>query len=63
MKAKQVFSIYKERQDAAGIPPIDDLTAKLREFGEGLIVGDQEASKLTNSIKGQHVHEDIVADR
>jgi len=50
-EGKQVFSIYKERQDAAGIPPIDDLTAKLREFGEGLIVGDQEASKLTNSIK------------
>jgi hypothetical protein len=50
-EGKQVFSVYKERQDAAGIPPIDDLTAKLREFGEGLIVGDQEASKLTNSIK------------
>lgn len=50
-EAKQVFSVYKERQDAAGIPAIDDLTAKLREFGEGLIVGDQEASKLTDSIK------------
>lgn len=50
-EGKQVFSVYKERQDAAGIPTIDDLTAKLREFGEGLIVGDQEASKLTDSIK------------
>lgn len=50
-EAKQIFSVYKERQDAAGIPAIDELTAKLREFGEGLIVGDQEASKLTDSIK------------
>ncbi len=50
-EAKQVFSVYKERQDAAGIPEIDALTAKMREFGEGLIVGDQEASKLTDSIK------------
>ena len=41
-EGKQVFSVYKERQDAAGIPEIDQLTAKMREFGEGLIVGDQE---------------------
>jgi len=27
------------------------LTARMREFGEGLVVGDQEASKLTDSIK------------
>ncbi|NLV03871.1 ATP-binding protein [Haloferax volcanii] len=50
-EGKQVFSVYKERQDAAGIPEIDQLTAKMREFGEGLVVGDQEASKLTDSIK------------
>lgn len=50
-EAKQIFSVYKERQDAAGIPAIDELTAKLREFGEGLLVGDQEATKLTDSIK------------
>jgi hypothetical protein len=50
-EGKQVFSVYKERQDAAGIPAIDRLTAKLREFGEGLLVADQEASKLTDSIK------------
>lgn len=50
-EGKQVFSVYKERQDAAGIPAIDKLTAKMREFGEGLIVADQEASKLTDSIK------------
>jgi DNA-binding MarR family transcriptional regulator len=50
-EAKRVFSVYKERQDASGIPEIDELTAKMREFGEGLIVADQEASKLTDSIK------------
>lgn len=50
-EGKQVFSVYKERQDAAGLPEVDLLTAKMREFGEGLVVGDQEASKLTDSIK------------
>ena len=50
-EGKRVFSVYKERQDAAGIPEIDQLTAKMREFGEGLVVGDQEVSKLTDSIK------------
>ena len=50
-EGKRVFSVYKERQDAAGIPEVDELTAKMREFGEGLIVADQEASKLTDSIK------------
>jgi hypothetical protein len=50
-EGKRVFSVYKERQDAAGIPEVDELAAKMREFGEGLVVGDQEASKLTDSIK------------
>ena len=50
-EGKQVFSVYKERQDAAGLPAVDELTAKMREFGEGLVVGDQEATKLTDSIK------------
>ncbi|SDX66037.1 ATP-binding protein [Halobellus clavatus] len=50
-EGKRVFSVYKERQDAAGIPEVDELTAKMREFGEGLVVADQEASKLTDSIK------------
>lgn len=50
-EGKRVFSVYKERQDAAGIPAVDELTAKMREFGEALIVADQEASKLTDSIK------------
>jgi hypothetical protein len=50
-EGKRVFSVYKERQDASGIPEVDVLTAKMREFGEGLVVGDQEASKLTDSLK------------
>jgi DNA-binding MarR family transcriptional regulator len=50
-EGKRVFSVYKERQDASGIPAVDELTAKMREFGEGLVVADQEASKLTDSIK------------
>lgn len=50
-KGKRVFSVNKERQNAAGIPPIDELTVKMREFGEGLIVADQEATKLTASLK------------
>jgi hypothetical protein len=50
-EGKRVFSVYKERQDAAGLPKIDELTAKMREFGEGLVVADQEASKLTDSVK------------
>lgn len=50
-EGKRVFSVYKEKQDASGIPEIDELTAKMREFGEGLVVADQEASKLTDSIR------------
>ena len=50
-EGKRVFSVYKERQEASGIPEVDELTAKMREFGEGLVVADQEASKLTDSIK------------
>lgn len=46
-----MFSVYKERKDAVGIPAIDELTAKMRGFGEGLVVADQEATKLTDSIK------------
>ena len=50
-EGKRIFSVYKERQNASGLPEIDELTAKMREFGEGLVVGDQEPSKLTDSIK------------
>lgn len=28
-EGKRVFSVYKERQDASGIPEIDELTAKM----------------------------------
>ncbi|MCU4753494.1 ATP-binding protein [Halobacteria archaeon AArc-curdl1] len=50
-EAKQTFSVYLEKQDAAGIPEIDDLTARAREMGIGLVAADQEASKLTDSLK------------
>lgn len=50
-EGKRIFSVYKERQAAAGLPTIDEMTAKMREFGEGLVVADQEATKLTESIK------------
>lgn len=41
----------KERRPVEGIPNIDILTSRVREFGEALIVSDQEYSKLTDSIK------------
>jgi len=50
-EGKRVFSVYKERQDAAGIPHISEVTAKMREFGEALVVADQEPTKLTESLK------------
>ena len=50
-EAKKIFSYKKEQSDAAGIPEIDDLFAKAREFGLGTIVSDQEATKLTDSVK------------
>jgi len=60
-EGKRVFSVYKERQDAVGIPTIDDMTAKMREFGEGLVVADQEASKLTDSIKANTLTKMLLA--
>ncbi|EMA11573.1 hypothetical protein SAMN05443574_103310 [Haloarcula vallismortis] len=50
-EAKKAFSYKKEQSDAAGIPEMDDLTAKAREFGLSLMVSDQESTKLTESIK------------
>lgn len=50
-EGKRAFSVYKERQDAKGLPTIDGVMARLREFGEGVIVGDQEPAKLTQSLK------------
>jgi hypothetical protein len=49
-EGKQVFSAKKEANTKKDIPIIDQLTAKMREFGEGLLVADQEATKLTESI-------------
>lgn len=49
-EAKQLFDRNKERQTAQGIPHIDYLTSQIRTFGEGLIVSDQEATKLTKTI-------------
>lgn len=50
-EAKQAFSYKKEQSDAAGIPEMDDLTARAREFGLGIMAADQEATKLTDSLK------------
>ena len=49
-EGKQVFSGKKERNTKKDVPIIDQITAKFREFGEGLLVADQEATKLTESI-------------
>ena len=50
-EAKRVFDRNKELNPAAGIPIIDIFTDRAREFGEALIVADQEPGKLTDSIK------------
>ena len=50
-EAKRVFDYNKEKRYIEGIPTIDILTSRIREFGEALIVADQEPSKLTDSIK------------
>lgn len=50
-EGKRAFSIYKERDDTKGLPQIDVLTAQLREFGEALLVGDQEPNKLTDALR------------
>jgi len=50
-EAKRVFDRNKELNPAAGIPIIDIITDRAREFGEALIVADQEPGKLTDSIK------------
>jgi DNA polymerase III delta prime subunit len=49
-EAKRVFDRNRE-QDAASFSPADELSAQVREFGESLIVADQEPSKLSDSIK------------
>ncbi len=50
-EAKRVFDINKERRPVEGIPTISILVSRIREFGEALIVSDQEPTKLSESIK------------
>lgn len=50
-EGKTMFSTFKEQSVEQGIPNIDDTFAKLREFEEGVIVGDQESRKVTESLK------------
>jgi hypothetical protein len=50
-EAKRVFDINKEKRPAEGIPAISILASRIREFGEALIVSDQEPTKLAESIK------------
>jgi DNA-binding MarR family transcriptional regulator len=50
-EGKRVFDYTLEKNFYMGIPPLDFLVSYARDFGEGLIVADQEASKLTNTIK------------
>jgi len=50
-EAKTVFDANLEKNFHMGIPPIDLLVSYAREYGQGVILDDQEATKLTNSIK------------
>ena len=50
-EAKTVFDRNLEKNYHTGIAPIDLLVSYAREYGQGLILGDQELTKLTNSIK------------
>ena len=50
-EAKRIFDRNKELRPAEGVPQIDILTSRVREFGEALLVSDQEPVALTNSIK------------
>ena len=49
-EAKSVFSRYKEKQEASGMPVIDDMHSKIREFETGVIASDQEPRKLTETL-------------
>jgi hypothetical protein len=53
-EGKRIFDATKEYRESTtelGVAPIDIVTDEIREFGEALIVADQEPSKLTHSIK------------
>ncbi len=44
-EAKRIFDRNKEKRVTEGLPQIDILTSQIREYGVGLVVLDQEASK------------------
>ena len=51
---KRVFDANKELRGSThemGVPLIDIIADEIRSLGEGLIISDQEPSKLTSSIK------------
>lgn len=50
-EAKRIFDANLEKNPHLGIPIVDLMVSYQREYGEGLILADQEPSKLTNSIK------------
>ncbi|MCY4730464.1 ATP-binding protein [Natronomonas gomsonensis] len=60
-EAKTIFSVYKEKQVASGLPESDKKIAKVREFQESFIVADQEANKLTDSIKANTYFKVLLA--
>jgi hypothetical protein len=50
-ECKRIFDRTIELNYLMRIPPIDFLVSYAREFGEGLVVADQEISKLTNTLR------------
>jgi hypothetical protein len=50
-EAKQLFAVYQEMQEASGMPESGDQVAKARFLGLSTIAADQEATKLTESLK------------
>jgi hypothetical protein len=50
-EAKQVFDVQREENRDIPHPPITTLMARVRSFGEGLVVAEHEPSKLSDSVK------------
>ena len=50
-EAKQLFSVYLEKQTASGMPEMDDMMGKARQMGLSVVAADQEPTKLTDSLK------------
>ncbi|MEE9390579.1 MAG: hypothetical protein V3U91_04985 [Candidatus Aminicenantaceae bacterium] len=50
-ECKRVFDRTIELNYLMKIPPIDFLVSYAREFGEGLVVADQEITKLTHTLR------------